>query len=241
MDFPETADIETSSAAYAARFAGAAGQWMLKVQERGVLNLLGNCNGQRIVEPGGGHAQLTRAMLSAGGQVTVLGSTAACAERLASLKDNPGFKFEVGNLIELPFADREFDSVVSVRFVSHCTRWPEFVADVCRVARHSVILDYPPRASFNFFAEGLFGLKKYLEGNTRRYSVFSDREIEDSFNAHGFVLERRIRQFFLPMVLHRTLKCPAVSAMLESLAGILGLRKLFGSPVLVKMVRRKEQ
>ena len=38
--FPETADVETSSDAYAARFSGPAGAWMLSVQERIVLRFM---------------------------------------------------------------------------------------------------------------------------------------------------------------------------------------------------------
>ena len=40
--YPETADIETSSDDYASRFSGPAGEWMLEVQERITLGLLGD-------------------------------------------------------------------------------------------------------------------------------------------------------------------------------------------------------
>lgn len=239
MGFPETADIETSSSGYAARFSGAAGEWMLSVQRRGVLSLLGECAGRRVLEPGGGHAQLAPAMLSAGAEVTVLASSAQCAQRLAALSGSAGFKFEVGNLISFPYPDKSFDAVISVRFLSHCARWQEFVAETCRVARDCVIVDYPPLASFNFLTGSLFALKKRLEGNTRRYAVFSDKEIVNAFAANGYQPERCIRQFFFPMVLHRILGCPVISEILEKLAACLGLRALFGSPVLVKMVRKE--
>ena len=240
MDLTETADIVTSSADYAARFHGPSGQWMLKVQEEYIMSLLNGVHDCSILEPGGGHAQITPVLLAGGARVTVVGSSEACAERLEPFRGNPQLRFQTGNLIELNFADREFDSVVSVRFISHCSRWKEFISEICRVSRHSVIIDYPPRRSFNFFFGALFSLKKRFEGNTRHFAVFSDREIYKEFSNHGFVPERRSPQFFFPMVVHRLLKCPVFSKLIEKAAAIFGLRALFGSPVLVKMVRGQD-
>ncbi|WP_293161376.1 hypothetical protein [Okeania sp. SIO2C9] len=39
-NFPETADVETSSDDYASRFAGDIGAWLLKVQEEATLTML---------------------------------------------------------------------------------------------------------------------------------------------------------------------------------------------------------
>ncbi|NEO49979.1 MAG: class I SAM-dependent methyltransferase, partial [Moorea sp. SIO4A3] len=58
-DFPETADIETSSEDYASRFAGEIGAWLLKVQEDATLKMLTPYPKATILDVGGGHGQLT--------------------------------------------------------------------------------------------------------------------------------------------------------------------------------------
>lgn len=240
--FPETADIETSSDDYALRFAGPTGQWLLSVQERITLRLLSRGNGaiqqQSILDVGGGHGQLALPLVHEGYQVTVVGSDDSCQTRLRPLLERPNFKFCVGNLIELPFPAKSFDHVVCFRFISHCDAWPQLVKELCRVARHSVILDYPPLVSWNLLTPVLFHLKKKLEGNTRTYTLFKHHELDSHFQNQGFELEKRKGQFFLPMVVHRKLKQPAISEKLEAPLRNLGVTDLFGSPVIARFNRR---
>ena len=133
----------------------------------------------------------------------------------------------------------EFDVVVSVRLLAHCTRWEELVGELCRVARCSVIVDYPTTESLNAAAPLLFGAKKRFEGNTREWRMFRHEEIERAFAAAGFGVRRRVGQFFLPMVLHRFLRSRAASAGLERLSAKAGLTKRWGSPVILEARRRK--
>ena len=80
-----TPDVETASDDYASRFSGATGRYFLAVQERTVSDLLGSPGPRRILEVGGGHAQLAPGLLAAGHEVWVQGSAASCAKRLAPL------------------------------------------------------------------------------------------------------------------------------------------------------------
>jgi len=230
----ETADIETSAAGYAARFSGQVGAWMLGVQERAVRELLGTAADQTLLDVGGGHGQLAGPLARAGWRVTVLGSDPACARRIEPLTASGSVRFVAGDILALPFPDRSFDCVVSVRLLSHCERWPALVAELCRVARRAVIVDYPTRESLNRVAPALFGAKKRLEGNTRTFTLFTHREIEQAFTASGFASFDRSAQFFLPMVLHRALRCRPGSAMLESLARTAGLTRRWGSPIILR-------
>ena len=126
-------------------------------------------------------------------------------------------QFVAGDILALPFPDRAFDFVVSVRLLPHCERWPALVAELCRVARRAVVVDYPTLESLNRVAPALFGAKKRLEGNTRTFTLFTHREVEAAFTAGGFAPAGRIGEFFLPMVLHRTLRCRPCSAVLETI------------------------
>ena len=229
----ETADIETSSADYASRFSGPVGAWMLEVQERAVRELLGAPGGRTLLDVGGGHGQLAGPLARAGWRVTVHGSDPACAGRIEPLIAAGTVQFVAGDILALPFPDRSFDCVVSVRLLPHCERWPALVAELCRVARRAVVVDYPTSESLNRVAPALFGAKKRIEKNTRTFTLFTHREVEEAFAACGFATADRIAQFFLPMVLHRALRCRPCSAVLEAICRGTRLTRRWGSPVMV--------
>lgn len=240
--FPETADIQTSNDDYATRFKGKTGAWMLEMQERGVLSLLRGCaavkNGATVLDVGGGHGQLAHPLVREGYAVTVIGSSPSCRHRIRDLVDAGTCEFKVGNVIELPYPDKSFDAVVAVRMLTHCSVWPQLVKEMCRVSRGPVITDYPTSQSLNAVAPALFKAKKKFEKNTRTWTLFRHREVMDAFAAAGFAKTGRFAQFFLPMVVHRALKCRALSAFLEGCCRLVGLTSLWGTPVIIRMERR---
>jgi 2-polyprenyl-3-methyl-5-hydroxy-6-metoxy-1,4-benzoquinol methylase len=238
--FPETADIESSSDAYATRFAGPAGAWMLEVQERITAGFLSDRAGASVLDVGGGHGQLAIPLCRRGYAVTVLGSDVSCRHRIRSIVERGDCTFLVGNVVDLPFPDRSFDAAISFRMLTHCHQWPQLIAELCRVARSTVIVDYPTRQSLNAIAPLLFGAKKKFEKNTRTWRLFRHAEVRAEFEKQGFVLRRRRAQFFLPMVLHRMFKSRRLSAALEHGCRIAGLTRLWGSPVILHMERRHE-
>jgi len=239
MTYPETADIETSTDEYANRFAGACGEWMLEVQEkRTIAQLAKHPEIRTVLDVGGGHGQLAHPLVRNGYSVTVLGSDASCAHRIQSLINAESCRFEVGNVIALPYSDKSFDAVVSFRLVTHCERWPQLIAELCRVANHTVTVDYPTSTSLNAIAPLFFKAKKSFEKNTRTWTLFTHRQIRDEMRKHGFTCERRAGQFFFPMVVHRMLKARGVSASLEAITRAFGLNYALGSPVIATFVRR---
>lgn len=235
--FSETADIETSSNEYASRFAGAAGKWLLKVQEKVTMSMMPRATVASILDVGGGHGQLVRPFCERGYAVAVLGSDESCRHRISDLVEKGVCGFVTGNLVALPFPDKSFDMVISFRLLPHCTAWPVLIRELCRVARHSVIVDYPTSQGLNAIAPALFGAKKKLEGNTREWRMFTHAEIEAEFVKQGFILGGRTPQFFLPMVLHRMLRFPFLSASMEAICRVLGLTRRWGSPVILRMDR----
>src|SRR3989304_7049322 len=74
----EPPDIASSTDEYAARFGGPAGEYLLEVQNRAVMGLAHPWRGGRVLDVGGGHAQLCGRFLDAGYAVTVLGSEPSC-------------------------------------------------------------------------------------------------------------------------------------------------------------------
>ena len=231
------ADIETASEGYAARFKGPAGEWMLGRQERITLALLKTTGAHQVLEVGGGHGQLTGPLVRAGYDVTVHGSADICRKRIAALVDAGKCQFVTSSFLTLPFPDRSFDAVVSVRLIMHSEQWPRLIAEMCRVARRSVLVDYPSVSGLNMLSPLLFGAKKRLEKNTRTWRNFRHAEVAEAFSAQGFRPVKRQGQFFFPMVIHRTLQLPLISSALEGTSGLLGLNRCWGSPVLARFDR----
>lgn len=234
---PETADIETSSEGYAARFSGAIGAWMLEQQAAIVCDMLPPPPAT-VLDVGGGHGQLAGPLARAGYRVTVLGSAVECSKRIEPELKTGRVEFVVGNVIDLPFSVKAFDAVVSVRLLPHCRQWPRLITELSRVARSRVIVDYPLQQPLLSAVPFLFTLKKKFEKNTRTWTAFSHRQVSDEFAKQGWDLQRRVGQFVLPMVLHRMMKCRAISAGLERCCRGVGLARLTGSPVLASFMRR---
>lgn len=234
----EDADVHSASDEYAARFGGRTGRWMLKVQERLTMKMVRAFAPKSVLDVGGGHGQIAVPLIRAGYQVTVIGSEAAALHQLTAWKDAVQLTTATGPLLQLPYPDNSFDVVTCFRLLPHCDRWPELIAELCRVARCGVIADYPTEKSVNMLTPMLFGMKKSVEKNTRPYTLFPDAAIAAEFAKHGFAIDSRKREFFFPMVIHRVLKLPELSAALELLPRVLGLTAWLGSPVIVGMRKR---
>jgi SAM-dependent methyltransferase len=233
----ETPDIESSTDEYAQRFTGPVGDWLLDKQWDAVYQMLRNCPGRSILEVGGGHAQLLGGLLEHDYNVTVMGSDPCCAHRVKPFIQTGRCSFQTGDLLNLPYPDRSFDTVIALRLMAHVNNWPRFLSELTRVARHSVIVDYPSLVSINRVERLLFGLKKAIEGNTRPYTCYTTKIIGDTSLPLGYAPDGRQRQFFWPMVIHRTLKMPKLSAAMESVSRAVGLTRALGSPVVLKLSR----
>jgi len=234
----EDADVETSSDAYARRFSGPVGRFFLERQRDAVLELLAPWPGATVVDVGGGHGQLTGPLVEAGYAVTVLGSSEACEARVREWTAAGRARFVAADLLAPGLEERGFDAVLSVRLLPHVRRVPELVASLARLARRAVVVDYPTRRSVNAVSGLLFGLKHGVEGDTRPFTVFSDREVEAAFAAHGFAASGRRPQFLAPMALYRALGSAGFARAVEGVAAAAGLTRALGSPVVLRLERR---
>mgnify|MGYP000585432960 CR=1 FL=1 len=247
----ETPDIETSSPEYRSRFSGEVGSFFLECQSHSVLRLIDSLTGAkaqpaemtgnnasqplRILEVGGGHAQVTRELLSQGYNVVVQGSSAACSRYLQEESEwqSSRLEFVASSLWNLPFPDQTFDVVIALRVMAHVKRSQELIAEMCRVAKQGVIIDYPGKSGINFLTPLLFSVKKKIEGNTRPYFSYQASEIDSYFTASGFSHLATKKQFVVPMGIHRAVGKKGFSSPIESLCRSLGITALFGSPAIV--------
>ena len=232
--YSQKADIETSSEDYAKRFSGKVGEYFLAVQSVITLELLKKWSNAKVLDVGGGHAQLAVPLVGKGFDVTVAGSDDSCRKRLDKLLPQTEFQFYSCNLLKLPFDNKSFDVVACFRLLTHEENWKLQISELCRVAKYAVIVDYPDIRSFNIFYDLLFSMKKKFEGNTRTYRNFSRKEIIEEFRKNNFGKVTIKPEFFLPMVVHRGIKKVPVLKSIENLFAIFGFTKLFGSPVILR-------
>ncbi|MFO7655401.1 MAG: methyltransferase domain-containing protein [Candidatus Krumholzibacteriia bacterium] len=228
-------DIHSSTAEYAARFAGAAGRWFLRVQEDATQAALAGIVPGRALDVGGCHGHNLAVLSRCGHSVTVLASEPVCFRNLA-----PGAAtFRVGSLIRFPFRDAAFDVVLSYRLLTHLASWRDHVAELCRVSERTVIAEFPVRTGIYALAPRLFAAKRRIEGNTRPYAMFRETDVIAEFGRRGFVPVVRHAQYFWPMALHRLHGRLAVGVALEALPRRLGLSSRFGSPVILRFDRKR--
>ncbi|MGI9040178.1 MAG: class I SAM-dependent methyltransferase [Gemmatimonadales bacterium] len=234
----EYADVETASDDYAERFSGDVGKWFLELQARTTLELLAHLpRPATVLDVGGGHAQLTPALVDAGYRVVVVGSDPSCGNRLTQWVADGRCGFEVANLQALPYADASFDAVLCFRLLPHSVGWAGLLGELCRVSRRSVVVDYPSVRSVNVISDRLFALKKRIERNTRPFMLFHPTQVRGVFEAHGFAVKVERPQFVLPMVLHRWSQSAGLGRILEAPWQRLGLTRWLGSPIIARADR----
>jgi ubiquinone/menaquinone biosynthesis C-methylase UbiE len=234
----QKADIETSSEDYARRFSGEIGKYFLSVQEKITLELLKEWPKARVLDVGGGHAQLAGPLIKNEFKVTIVGSDESCRKRLDKFLQSGSFEYLNCDLLNLPFDNNSFDVVISFRLLTHEENWEIQISELCRVAKYAVIIDYPDLRSFNIFYDLLFNVKKNFEKNTRTYRNFSRKEIIEAFRKNKFTNAKIKPEFFLPMVIHRAVKKVFLLKTMENIFRTLGLTKFFGSPIILRVVSK---
>lgn len=229
-------DSITASDEYAQRFSGDAGAFLLEVQERSLARLLGAqprlVAGASVLDHAGTHGQVAPLLRKCGYARTVSASSVNLVDRAntADLKI-------VGSLHAINAADKAFDGVICVRLLAHTDDVDAVVAEMCRLARRTVIVDYPSKRSINLFSRWLFKYKKRIERDTREFTSVSDRTLINAFERNGFRLNVTERQFFVPMAVHRAVGSNGLMKGIEALARGLGLTRIIGNPAVARFDR----
>ena len=176
-------------------------------------------------------------LVQQGYDVTVVGSSEVCRRRLDLILKQGSFQYHSCNMLSLPFENESYDVVLTFRLLPHVNEWRRLLAEMCRVAKNDVIVDYPDVISFNVIANQFFKTKKAIEGNTRPYRCFRRSELLKEFAEHRFRQSAIRPEFFIPMVIHRALGSVKISKTIEFFSNMLGMRRLFGSPVILRVSR----
>jgi SAM-dependent methyltransferase len=217
------------------RFGGPIGDLVAKGQADVLADMLGAVRGRRILDVGTGTGRAALLLAAAGASVTGVDASAemlAIAQQRAEQAGQP-IVFQVGDAHALAFPAGAFDAVVSLRVLMHTPRWRQCIAELCRVSRQGIVLDYPSASSSALLQS--IGRKAVhaVGGRTEPYRVFLDGQIRRELARHGFRVVSMHRQFVLPIALHKAVGSPTFTRTSEQVLGRLGLRRLLGSPVTV--------
>lgn len=213
------------------RFGGPIGRYLSETQERLLLSALIPLAGQHVLDVGTGTGRAARALARAGAVVT---GVDASQEMLAVARTRAGdanIAFLPGDAHDLPFRDRSFDSAVSLRVIMHTPDWARCVAELCRVSRGRVVLDFPALGSAAAVESVFRRMSHALGGKTEPYRVLSERSVTHRLASQGFRVVSLHRQFVLPIALHKAIGSLAVSQASERMFASIGLLRLLGSPV----------
>ena len=189
-----------------------------------------------VLDVGGGHGQNIDIIQEMGHSVTILASTEQSLDPIRDKLVRQGIQYDVGSFLDFPYAENSFDVVISYRTLSHMDDPDRFVAELSRVARSQILVDFPSTASINILYKPAFWIKKKLEPCTREYQSFSVKSVGSLFAREKFKTQSVYKQFFLPMALHRMLRIYFISAISEKCFRAAGLTDLFGSPVIVSLM-----
>ena len=215
------------------RFSGPIGRYLLEEQERLLLECLAPIAGLTIVDVGTGTGRAAIGMARAGAVVLGLDASAEMLEVAArrATAAEVHVRFGIADAHHLPLADRSMDAAVCLRVIMHTIDWPSCIAELCRVARRRVVVDFPALGSFAAVESLVRRGRKSLGHAVEAYRVIAERDVRDAFARHGFRVVMVRRQFVLPIAVHKTIGRLGVTRGLETALAAAGLSRLLGSPV----------
>jgi glycosyltransferase involved in cell wall biosynthesis/SAM-dependent methyltransferase len=234
-------DPDTARSFEPRRFGGPIGEIVATDQAAVLAHFVGSVAGRSVLDVGTGTGRAAFQMARAGARVTAVDASEpmlAVARKRAS-EQQLSVCFERGDVHHLAFPDRSFDIVVSLRVLMHAIDWRRSISELCRVANHLVVVDFPSSTS----AAALESLSRRaidaLGARTEPYRVLSERVVAAQLASLGFRIRATHRQFALPIAVHKMIGSPQFTAASESLFDRVNVTQIIGTPVTIVAERCK--
>ena len=127
------------------RFSGPIGQLIATSQEAVIARFLAPIGGRTILDVGTGTGRAAIALARRGAVVTGVDASMEmlAVARTRAADQHADVSFIHGDAHGLAFDDGAFDAVVCLRVLMHTPDWRQSLGELCRVARHRVVFDYP--------------------------------------------------------------------------------------------------
>jgi ubiquinone/menaquinone biosynthesis C-methylase UbiE len=215
------------------RFGGPIGALLAEAQEQVLVRFAGALEGRTVLDVGTGTGRAALALAARGARVTGVDASAEMLRVARERASAHGIDavFAPGDAHALPFHDQTFDVTVCLRVLMHAPDWARCVAELCRVARDRVVLDYPSALS----VAALQALARYVAARfgvrVEAYRVLPLRAVQRELARHGFHVTAVHRQFVLPIALHKRIGSRAITEGTERVFARAGLVRVLGSPV----------
>ena len=223
----------------AMRFGGPIGELLAGTQEQVLADFLSPLVGRTVLDVGTGTGRAAISLAKRGAQVTGVDASAEMLAVAARRAHDAGMQitFKSGDAHALDAGDAAFDCVVCLRVLMHTPDWRRSLSELCRVARHRVVFDYPALASAAAVQALARRVAHRFGARVEPYRVFSDAAIRAVLTANGFRIVDSHRQFVLPIMLHKRVGSIAFTSRVERALARVGLAALLGSPVTIAAER----
>jgi ubiquinone/menaquinone biosynthesis C-methylase UbiE len=225
----------------AKRFSGPIGRLLAETQADVITSFLAPLAGKTVLDVGTGTGRAAITLAERGALVTGLdasGEMLSVARRRAT-EAGVRVTFIEGDAHALAFPASSFDVVVSLRVLMHTPDWRRSLGEICRVASHRVVFDYPALWSAAALQAMARRLAHRFGARVEAYRVFSDASLTRTLEECGFRVVDSHRQFVLPIALHKKIGNARTTSRIEGILDAIGLRRLFGSPVTIVAERAR--
>lgn len=217
------------------RFGGPIGALLLEEQARVLYAFLEPVRNRTVLDVGTGTGRAALALARQGARVT---GADASSEMLAVARARAAAEgLQVGfhrvDAHALAFPDRGFDYAVSLRLLMHAPDWRRCLAELCRVARQRVVVDFPALVSAAALHAAARRLAHAAGRRVEAYRVLRLSSVARELGRNGFRLLDVHRQFVLPIALHKAVGSRSLTVGVERGLAALGLLALAGSPVTI--------
>ena len=217
----------------ALRFGGPIGRHLAETQQQILERALAPIAGRRVLDVGTGTGRAALGLASLGASVVGVDASfeMLAVARARAPREGGEATFGRADAHALPFADGSFDATVCLRVLMHAVDWPKALAEVCRVSRWRVVIDFPSSRSFAALESAVRSARKRRGATVEAYRVIAISAVTEALRARGFRVAATERQFVLPIALHKRVGRLGVTKATERVLAVGGLLRVLGSPV----------
>jgi SAM-dependent methyltransferase len=222
------------------RFGGPIGTFLRDYQQEQLDRWLPEVKGRKILDIGAGTGRTAIPLAEAGAQVVAADASDEMLRVARSRAEECGVSLncQVADVMDLPFSDRQFDTIMVFRVLMHVIDWKKAVSEICRCSADEIIFDFPPRYALAALIVPYRAVKAQWDSSVQRFRVFSLNQMRQEFARHGFVFEEIEKLWFWPIALHKKIGSRKFTLGLEKAMSTIGLTSLFGAPVTIRAKRK---